>query len=164
MAVFAYILIRFRKWQFGLGALAALFHDVLVVLSVFAFARLAGLSFEIDEVFVAAILTIVGYSINDTVVVFDRVKEGLHRVSNKSGLRDSLNTALNGTLSRTLMTSITTLIVIIVLFIFGGEALAGFSFALLVGVLVGTYSSVFVATPIVLDTTKDEHLIAKKED
>ncbi len=164
MAVFAYILIRFRKWQFGLGALAALFHDVLVVLSVFAFARLAGFSFEIDEVFVAAILTIVGYSINDTVVVFDRVKEGLHRVSNKSALRDSLNTALNGTLSRTLMTSVTTLIVIIVLFIFGGEALAGFSFALLVGVLVGTYSSVFVATPIVLDTTKDEHLIAKKED
>lgn len=164
MAVFAYILIRFRRWQFGLGALAALFHDVLIVLSIFAFARLAGLSFEIDEVFIAAVLTIVGYSINDTVVVFDRVKEGLHRVSDKSGLRDSLNTALNGTLSRTLMTSVTTLIVIIVLLVFGGEALAGFSFALLVGVLVGTYSSVFVATPIVLDTTKDEHLITKTED
>lgn len=163
IAVFVYILVRFRRWQFGLGALFALFHDVLIVLSVFAFAGLLGFNFVIDEVFVAAVLTIVGYSINDTVVVFDRVKEGLQRINSKSSLGDALNTALNGTLSRTLMTSVTTLIVVIILLTFGGEALRGFSFALLVGVLVGTYSSVFVATPIVLDTTKEEDLKEKKE-
>lgn len=152
ICIFFYIIVRFRRWQFGMGALFALFHDVLVVLSVFAICGLFGLVFEIDEVFIAAVLTIVGYSINDTVVVFDRVREYM-KESPTANLADTLNRSLNSTLSRTLMTSITTLLVIVVLLIWGGEALRGFSFALLIGVLVGTYSSIFVATPVVLDAT-----------
>ncbi len=148
--IFLYIVIRFRKWQFGLGAVAALFHDTLFVLSAFAIAGLLGMPFEVDQVFVAAILTIIGYSINDTVVVFDRIRETL---SLKPGTdrKQVFNDSLNSTLSRTLITSVTTLIVVIVLFLFGGAVLKGFSFALLVGILVGTYSSIFIATPIVLD-------------
>lgn len=152
IAIFIYILIRFLKWQFSLGAIVALFHDVMMVLSIFAIAGLLGFSFELDEVFVAAMLTIVGYSINDTVVVFDRVREFM-KLSPKANLADTLNSSINSTMSRTLMTSLTTLLVVIVLFLFGGEALRGFSFALLTGVLVGTYSSIFIATPIVLDTS-----------
>ena len=164
ICIFLYIIIRFRKWQFGTGALFALFHDVLIVLSVFAIAGLLGISFEIDEVFIAAILTIVGYSINDTVVVFDRVREFL-RESPRDDLATTLNRSLNSTLSRTMMTSITTLIVVVVLLIWGGEALRGFSFALLVGVLIGTYSSIFVATPVVLDASaQGKKLAAKKDD
>ncbi len=162
ICIFAYIIIRFRRWQFGTGALFALFHDVLIVLSIFAICRAIGFSFEIDEVFIAAILTIVGYSINDTVVVFDRVREYL-RDNPRQALAETLNKSLNSTLSRTLMTSITTLLVVIVLLFAGGEALRGFSFALLIGVLVGTYSSVFIATPIVLDATnKGKQLSDKK--
>ena len=164
LAVFGYILVRFSRWQFGLGALAALFHDVLVVLSCFAIADAVGIKFEVDEAFIAAILTIVGYSINDTVVVFDRVREQMNKTITKTGFGSILNTALNGTLSRTLMTSVTTLIVVLVLLIFGGEALRGFSFAMLIGVIVGTYSSVFVATPIVLDTSNDKSLEYKEEE
>ena len=150
--IFLYILVRFVKWQFSLGALIALFHDVLVVLSLFAIFNMAGVAFELDEVFIGALLTIVGYSINDTVVVFDRVREF---IGNKKGnLADILNNSINSTLSRTLMTSVTTLLVIVVLLIFGGEALRGFSFALLIGVVAGTYSSIFIATPVVLDTSK----------
>lgn len=152
IAIFLYILLRFNKWQFSVGAIFALFHDVMFVLSMFAIVGLMGITYEIDEVFVAAILTIIGYSINDTVVVFDRVREFL-RLNPKTRLADTLNKSINSTLSRTLMTSLTTLLVVIILFAFGGEALRGFSFALLVGVIVGTYSSIFIATPIVLDTT-----------
>lgn len=148
--IFLYILARFRKWQFGLGAVVALLHDTLFVLSAFSIANLLGLSFEIDQVFVAAILTIIGYSINDTVVVFDRIRENLG-IKAGSERKAVFNEALNSTLSRTLITSLTTLVVVIVLFIFGGAVLKGFSFALLVGILVGTYSSVFVATPTVID-------------
>lgn len=152
IAIFLYILIRFNKWQFSVGAIFALFHDVMFVLAMFAIVGIAGISYELDEVFVAAILTIIGYSINDTVVVFDRVREFL-RLNPKTPLAKTLNNSINSTLSRTLMTSLTTLLVVLVLFIFGGEALRGFSFALLTGVVVGTYSSIFIATPIVLDTT-----------
>ena len=150
--IFLYIIVRFRKWQFGLGSLIALFHDVFFVLSIFAISSALGFSFEIDEVFIAAVLTLVGYSINDTVVVFDRVRESLG-INPEGDLAETLNEALNKTLSRTIMTSVTTLIVVVVLLAFGGEALRGFSFALLVGVLIGTYSSIFIATPVILDTS-----------
>jgi SecD/SecF fusion protein len=151
--LFFYILIRFRKWQYGLGAVVALFHDVFVVFAFFAFARVLGISYEVDQVFIAAMLTVIGYSINDTVVVFDRIREFAGEMS-RVEFKQNLNTAINATLSRTLMTSGTTLLVVLILFLFGGEVLRGFSFALLVGVSVGTYSSVFVASPIVLDLSK----------
>jgi SecD/SecF fusion protein len=150
VVLFLYILVRFRGWEFGLGAVAALFHDTLFVLSMFAIANAAGVAFEIDQVFVAAMLTIIGYSINDTVVVFDRVREFLTERGGRS-VEDTFNASISSTLSRTVITSVTTLLVVLILFIFGGEVLRGFSFALLIGVLVGTYSSIFIATPVVLD-------------
>lgn len=153
IGIFIYIFIRFRRWQFGLGAVIALFHDTLFVLSAFVIANMLGFSFEIDQVFIAAILTVIGYSINDTVVVFDRIRETLG-IQSKASNEETFNMAINSTISRTLMTSLTTLLVILVLFIFGGEVLRGFSFALLVGILVGTYSSVFIATPVALDLSK----------
>lgn len=155
ICIFLYIVVRFRKWQFGLGAVVALFHDTLFVLSAFAIANLLGVSFEADQVFVAALLTIIGYSINDTVVVFDRIRENLGKKAG-SELIPVFNESLNNTISRTLITSVTTLIVVIVLFIFGGPALQGFSFALIIGILVGTYSSVFIATPVVVDMNKNK--------
>lgn len=153
LAIFLYILIRFRRWQFSLGAIIALIHDALVVMSAFAIAGLFGISFEIDQVFIGALLTIMGYSINDTVVVFDRIRETLQLKGSKD-LIGTFNSSINNTVSRTLITSMTTLIVVLVLFLFGGEVLRGFSFAFLVGIVVGTYSSIFVATPIVVDLTK----------
>ncbi len=154
--IFFYILIRFRNWQFGFGALVALLHDVFIVLGIFSL--LAGLlpfSLEIDQAFIAAILTVVGYSINDTVVVFDRIREfvGLQR---KRERRDIFNLALNSTLSRTFSTSLSTFAVLLTIFIFGGEVIRGFSFALMIGVVVGTYSSLFIATPVVYDTIKKD--------
>lgn len=151
VAIFLYILLRFRNWQYGFGSIVALLHDVLFVLATFAIARAFGFSFEIDEVFVAAILTLIGYSINDTVVVFDFIREQVG--DKKSTLKEAINLSLNNTLSRTLMTALTTLFVVLMLFLFGGEALRGFSFALLVGILVGTYSSIFIASPLVYDTS-----------
>lgn len=153
ICIFIYIVFRFRKWQFGLGAIIALFHDTLFVLSAFAIANMFGLSFEADQVFVAAILTIIGYSINDTVVVFDRIRENMG-IKSGSELIPVFNESLNNTVSRTFITSITTLIVVLVLFLFGGAVLQGFSFALLVGIIIGTYSSIFIATPIVIDLNK----------
>ncbi len=150
IVIFLYILVRFRKWQFGLGAIIALFHDTLFVLSAFAIANVFGFSFEVDQVFIAAMLTIIGYSINDTVVVFDRVRETLG-LKQGSEIKPVFNEALNNTISRTMITSITTLIVVVVLFLFGGAVLKGFSFALIVGILIGTYSSIFIATPVVID-------------
>ncbi|MEM6359284.1 MAG: protein translocase subunit SecDF [Bacteroidota bacterium] len=151
--IFLYILIRFRKWQFSTGAIIALVHDTAFVISAFAIAGLLGIKYEVDQVFVAALLTIIGYSINDTVVVFDRIREFLN-LGTSSDRQQVFNTAINGTLNRTLITSATTLIVVLILFIFGGEVLRGFSFALLVGILVGTYSSVFIASPVVVDLDK----------
>lgn len=153
LAIFLYILIRFRRWQFSLGAIVALVHDAFIVLSAFAIAGMLGMSFEVDQVFIAALLTIIGYSINDTVVVFDRIRENLQLKGSKD-LIGTFNMSINSTISRTLITSMTTLIVVLILFIFGGEVLRGFSFALLIGILVGTYSSVFIATPTVVDLTK----------
>jgi SecD/SecF fusion protein len=152
--IFLYIVFRFQKWQYGAGALIALFHDVIITLSMFSiFYGILPFSMEIDQAFIAAILTVVGYSINDTVIVFDRIREYLN-AGKKEGHNDLINKALNSTLSRTLNTSLTTLVVLVAIFLFGGEAIKGFSFALLIGVVVGTYSSLFVATPLIVDFTK----------
>lgn len=155
IAIFLYILLRFRKWQFSLGSIVALVHDTLFVLAAFAIATLFGASFEIDQVFIAAILTVIGYSINDTVIVFDRIRENIENKGTNKIVK-VFNDAINDTLGRTLITSFTTLIVVIVLLFFGGEVLRGFSFALFVGVGVGTYSSIYIATPIVVDLMKKE--------
>ncbi len=154
--IFVYIVFRFKKWQFGIGALAALFHDVLITLSIFSiFYGILPFSLEIDQAFIAAILTVVGYSINDTVVVFDRIREyfGSFKKRNEEEL---VNDALNSTLSRTVNTSLSTIFVLLMIFIFGGEVIRGFSFALLIGVIVGTYSSLFIASPIMYDLTKKQ--------
>lgn len=152
LVVFLYILFRFVKWQFSLGAVAAVFHDSLVVLGVFSiFHNLLPFNMEIDQAFIAAILTVIGYSLNDTVIVFDRVREFLSETSSKK-FDTLVNEALNSTLSRTLNTSMTTIVVLLTIFIFGGESIRGFIFAILVGIVVGTYSSLFVATPIMTDT------------
>ncbi len=158
IVIFLYILVRFRRWQFSLGAVLAAFHDVLIVLSLFSiFYGILPFSLEIDQAFIAAILTIIGYSLNDTVVVFDRVREYLYN-NKKKGVRDIINAALNSTLSRTINTSLTTFFVLLVIFIFGGEVIRGFMFALMVGVIVGTYSSLFIASPIMLDTMKNKSI------
>ena len=154
LVVFLYILLRFRDWQYSLGAVAAVFHDVLIVLGVFSIAYTwMPFNMEINQAFIAAILTVIGYSLNDTVVVFDRIRE--FRLINKSWeFNKTVNGALNSTLSRTLNTSFTTLVVLLAIFIFGGESIQGFMFALIVGVMVGTYSSVFIATPVMFDTLR----------
>jgi len=153
--IFIYVMIRFRKWQYSLGGVVALIHDALMVIAFFALARWVGLSYEMDQVFIASILTIIGFSINDTVVIFDRIREYLTN-NPKLKMKDVVNPALNDTFSRTIITSLTVLFVVVILFIFGGETLRGFSFAMLVGVLSGTYSTLFIATPLVMDTTNDD--------
>ena len=155
IVIFMYILIRFRKMSYSLGAVAAVFHDVLIVLSIFSiFYGKLPFSLEIDQAFIAAILTVIGYSLNDTVVVFDRVREYFSK--KKGTTHDIVNAALNSTLSRTINTSVTTFFVLFVIFVFGGEVIRGFMFALMIGVVVGTYSSLFIATPIMVDTLKEE--------
>jgi SecD/SecF fusion protein len=158
IAIFLYIVLRFGKWQYGLGALVSLSHDVIIVLG--AFAALHGLmpfNMDIDQAFIAAILTVVGYSINDTVVIFDRIREvlGLHK--SKDNI-DNINNALNSTLSRTMNTSVSTLLVLVVIFLLGPATIKGFIFALIIGVVVGTYSSICIASPMIVD------LSAKKEE
>ncbi|MDE0986661.1 MAG: protein translocase subunit SecDF [Schleiferiaceae bacterium] len=155
IVVFLYILLRFRKWQFSLGAVVALLHDVLFVLGAFSIADgLLPFQLEVDQAFIAAILTVIGYSLNDTVVVFDRIRENLGgRTKNLTAL---VNKSLNQTLSRTFNTSLTTFFVLLVIFLFGGEVIRGFMFALLLGVIVGTYSSLFIATPVMFDSSKEE--------
>nr|MBS0036889.1 protein translocase subunit SecDF [Saprospiraceae bacterium] len=153
LLIFLYIFIRFSKWQYSLGAVAALFHDTLILLSVFSILHgIVPWAMEIDQAFIAALLTIIGYSINDTVVVFDRIREFLNIYVNKDKT-EVINMAVNSTISRTIITSLTTFFVVLMLFIFGGGSIKGFAFALLVGIIVGTYSSVFIATPIVHDFT-----------
>jgi SecD/SecF fusion protein len=149
--IFIYIAIRFKNWQFGLGGVVSLFHDTLVIIT--AFTLLHGImpfSMEVDQSFIAALLTIIGYSIMDTVIIFDRIREYTHLYP-KRDLANNINAAINSTLGRTINTSGITLVVLIVIFIFGGEVLRGFMFALLIGVISGTYSSVFNATPIAYD-------------
>ncbi|MDG5493083.1 protein translocase subunit SecDF [Psychroserpens sp. SPM9] len=164
LVVFLYILFRFKKWQFSLGAVAAVFHDVIIVLGIFSLLyKFMPFSMEIDQAFIAAILTVIGYSLNDTVVVFDRIREVLaERAGFKGGV--NINAAINSTLSRTLNTSLTTLVVLLAMFIFGAESLRGLLFALIVGVIVGTYSSVFIATPLMYDTLKNKGIAPPKED
>lgn len=151
--IFFYILVRFRKWQFGLAAVIALLHDTLAIFSAFAIARYWGYVYEVDQVFIAAILTVIGYSINDTVVVFDRIRENIYLQTSKDFYKVA-NRSTNETMSRTLITSFTTLIAVATLFVLGGEVLRGFSFAMLIGIIFGTYSSIFIATPLAIDLSK----------
>jgi SecD/SecF fusion protein len=160
VAVFIYIVIRFRNVQFGLAAVIALLHDVLVLLSIFSiFNGWLPFSLDIDQQFIAAILTVMGYSMNDTVVVFDRVREYLGQSRHKNeSMPTIVNNALNSTLNRTVVTGLCVMLALLVLFFFGGDILRGFSFAMLIGVIFGTYSSLFVATPFVVEFTR------KRED
>ena len=165
--IFIYIAARFRKWQYGVSGVIALFHDSLITIGMFSlFYNVMPFSMEIDQAFIAAILTIIGYSINDTVIIFDRIREntGLYP---KHSLKKNINEGLNSTLARTINTSGTTLIVLLVIFIFGGEVIRGFVFALLIGVMVGTYSSLFTASPIAYDLLggdkQEKELMAKEE-
>ena len=154
LVIFLYILFRFRKWQYSLGAVAALFHDVIIVIGVFSlFYKVLPFDMEIGQSFIAAILTVLGYSINDTVIVFDRIREfaGIHKTWKFSTVIDK---ALSTTLGRTINTSLTTLVVLVAIFLFGGDSIKGFMFALIVGIIVGTYSSLFIASPILHDTVK----------
>ena len=151
--VFLYLMISFRKWQYSLGAVLAVAHDTIIVLGIFSiFWKVLPFNMEIDQAFIAAILTVIGYSLNDTVIVYDRMREFIKGKISNEKLHDVVNAALNTTLSRTLNTSFTTLIVLVAIFALGGETIRGFVFAILVGILVGTYSSLFIATPITYDT------------
>jgi len=155
-AMLIYIWIRF-EWQFSLGAIAALFHDVIITLGFFSF-----LSLEINLSIVAAVLTIVGYSMNDTVVIFDRVRENLKKLSDIK-IYEITNISINETLSRTIITSATTLLALLSIFIFGGAILKGFSFAMILGVIVGTYSSIYIANPILVKLNVSQKTILKEE-
>lgn len=153
-----YIFIRFRDWRFSVGTIVSLLHDVFVTLAVFSFARkLVPFPLEIDQHFIAAILTVIGFSMNDTVIVYDRIRED-SRLFPSMSKENVINTAINQTLSRTIMTSLTVFLTILILFIFGGEATRGFAFAMLIGVITGTYSSIFVAAPILVDFAKNKPL------
>ncbi len=166
IVVFLYILLRFRRWQFSLGAVVAVFHDVLLVLGIFSLTyKIMPFNMEIDQSFIAAILTVIGYSLNDTVVVFDRIREYFNEHSTWK-MNRIINSALNSTLSRTLNTSLTTLVVLLCIFTFGADSIKGLIFALMVGVVVGTYSSMFIATPVMYDTVKKRgiDLSDKNED
>ena len=156
-AMLVYIWIRF-EWQFSLGAILALIHDVVITVGIFSF-----LSYEVNLSIVAAVLTIVGYSMNDTVVIFDRIRENLKKYS-KISISEISNTSTNETLSRTLITSITTLLALFSIFIFGGAILKGFSLAMIIGVIIGTYSSIFVATPILNYTNVTQKTVLKDEN
>jgi SecD/SecF fusion protein len=161
--MFFYIFIRFRRWQYGLGAVVALFHDALIVIALFTiFNGILPFSLEIDQAFIAAILTVMGYSMTDTVVVFDRIREfvGVHHHATDE--KKVINDALNATLSRTINTSLTIFFVLLAIFIFGGEVIRGFTFALLIGIVIGTYSSICIATPIVIDFGSKKNKELKK--
>ena len=151
LGIFVYVLFRFEKWQYSMAAVVALFHDALLVIAAFPIARLFGLNYEMDQIFVAAVLTVIGFSMNDTVVIYDRIREYL-RENPKLTFAQVVNPALNSTFSRTMITFTTVFLVVLVLYIFGGETLRSFSFAMIIGVIFGTYSSLFIATPIILDT------------
>ena len=163
IVIFMYIALRFKKWYYGLGGVIALFHDSIITISLFSiFYGILPFNLEVDQAFIAAILTIIGYSINDTVIIFDRIREymGLYP---KRTLKDNMNAAINSTLPRTINTAGTTFVVLLSIFIFGGEVIRGFSFALIVGVLVGTYSSIFIATPVSYDLAKNKLGEGKKK-
>jgi SecD/SecF fusion protein len=152
LVVGLYLVISFRKWQYSLGALAAVVHDVIFVLGVYSLLyKYMPFHMEMDQHFIAAILTVIGYSMNDTVIVFDRIREFLAG-NRKGNFKDVVNASINTTLSRTLNTSLTMIMVLLIMFIFGGESIRGFIFAMLIGIIIGTYSSLFIATPVLVDT------------
>jgi SecD/SecF fusion protein len=158
LAICFYIFLRFRDWRYSLGTIVALLHDVLVTLAVFSFLKgVVPFPLEIDQHFIAAILTVIGFSMNDTVIVFDRIREDSRNMKG-TDKGTIINKAINETLSRTIMTSLTVFLTILSLFIFGGEVTRGFAFAMLIGVVTGTYSSIFVAAPILMDFAKDKPL------
>jgi SecD/SecF fusion protein len=156
--IFIYIFIRFRDWRYSMGTIVALLHDVLVTLAVFSFFKnIVPFPLEIDQHFIAAVLTVIGFSMNDTVIVFDRIRE--YSKGSKADQKGTIiNRAINDTLSRTIMTSLTVFLTLLILFIFGGEVTRGFAFAMLIGVITGTYSSIFGAAPILVDFAKDKPL------
>jgi preprotein translocase subunit SecF len=149
--IFLYILIRFRNLGYSVGAVGAITHDVIIILGIFTiFNEILPFSLDIDQTIIAAFLTIVGYSLNDTVVVFDRIREN-SLIYKTMGYEEMVNKSINNTLSRTVVTSLTTLFVVVVLFIFGGEVLKGFAFALMIGIVLGTYSTLYIACPLLVD-------------
>ena len=163
LAIFLYIFIRFRDWRYSVGTIVTLLHDVLVTLAVFSFAKdIVPFPLEIDQHFIAAVLTVIGFSMNDTVIVFDRIREYSRDMKGATNTV-IINRAINDTLSRTIMTSLTVFITLLILFIFGGEVTRGFAFAMMIGVLTGTYSSIFVGAPILVDFAKDKPLGAAAE-
>jgi SecD/SecF fusion protein len=163
LAIFLYIFIRFRDWRYSVGTIVTLLHDVFVTLAVFSFFKdIVPFPLEIDQHFIAAVLTVIGFSMNDTVIVFDRIRED-SRMMPTAPRGEIINRAINETLSRTIMTSLTVFLTILILFIFGGEVTRGFAFAMLIGVLTGTYSSIFVGAPILVDFAKNKPLGAAAE-
>ena len=162
--VFLYLMISFRKWQYSLGAIAAVAHDVIFVLGIYSLLwKYMPFGMEIDQHFIAAILTVIGYSMNDTVIVFDRVREYLGGKA-KGNFNSIVNQSINSTMSRTINTSLTMILVLLIMFVFGGESIRGFIFAMLIGIVVGTYSSLFIATPVLVDTISDaEHKRIEEE-
>jgi SecD/SecF fusion protein len=151
-----YLVISFRKWQYSLGAIAAVVHDVIFVLGIYSLCyKFMPFGMEIDQHFIAAILTVIGYSMNDTVIVFDRVREFLGGTKAKGDFNSIVNQSINSTMSRTINTSLTMILVLLIMFIFGGDSIRGFIFAMLIGIIVGTYSSLFIATPVLCDTMSD---------
>ena len=163
LAIFIYIFIRFRDWRYSVGTIITLIHDVLVTLAVFSFAKdIVPFPLEIDQHFIAAVLTVIGFSMNDTVIVFDRIRE-YSRDMKGDTKTNIINRAINDTLSRTIMTSLTVFLTLLILFIFGGEVTRGFAFAMMIGVITGTYSSIFVGAPILVDFAKDKPLGAAAE-
>jgi SecD/SecF fusion protein len=155
LAIFAYILLRFGHWQYSIGAIVGLAHDAFFVISIFSLLHgYLPFSLDVNQAFIAAILTVIGYSMNDTVIVFDRIRENLRNSKEDDHHYDIINKSLNTTLSRTFNTSMILFVVVLIMFIFGGPAIKGFLFALLVGVIIGTYSSLCVATPILIDFSK----------
>ena len=158
LAIFLYIFVRFRDWRYSVGTIFTLLHDVFVTLAVFSFFKnIVPFPLEIDQHFIAAILTVIGFSMNDTVIVFDRIRE-YSRDMKGATKTNIINRAINDTLSRTIMTSLTVFLTLLILFIFGGEVTRGFAFAMLIGVVTGTYSSIFVGAPILVDFAKSKPL------
>jgi SecD/SecF fusion protein len=166
LGIFVYIFIRFRNWQFGIGVVAALIHDAIFVIGMYSLLyTIMPFSLEVNQAFIAAVLTVIGYSVNDTVIIYDRIREYL-QFSKSRTRKDIFNGAMNSTLGRTMNTSLTTLVVLFAIFAFGGEAIRGFIFALMIGIIVGTYSSIFVAAPFAYDTIKkkkEENALDKKK-
>ena len=154
VAIFFYLIVMFKRWQFSLSTIIALAHDVVIVLGVFSlFKGILPFNMEIDQAFIAAILTVIGYSMNDSIIILDRIRENL-TVEKNHNLYDIINISTSETLSRTINTSLSTFLIVLIIFAFGGESIKGFMFAKLIGIVIGTFSSIFVASPLLYDFTK----------